>query len=135
MKPTSLGLAMHKSNFDIDMAQFYVDELRKVQEGLVLSCDLHLLFIITPFEQVMKFEVSDWSRFYQMVIRLEDKEQQVADMIGLPIAVIQDFAKGNKLLPKEKLSAIAGDISKWTQFLSTKEGRARRRVNIQSSVL
>lgn len=54
------------ANIDLDSVNFIVTQLRKSLESLVLTDNVHLLYLVTPLDQVDDLQVN-WMLYYKQV--------------------------------------------------------------------
>ena len=54
------------ANIDLDSVNFIVTQLRKSLESLVLTDNVHLLYLVTPLDQVDDLQVN-WMLYYEQV--------------------------------------------------------------------
>ncbi|PIK58639.1 putative helicase POLQ-like [Apostichopus japonicus] len=95
LEVTSLGKAAFKGAIDIDQCSRLYQDLEQVcGQGMVLANTLHLLFLVTPYEQTLTV-VPDWLIFNRQFSTLCDAEMKVAELIGITEHFIKSKITGS----------------------------------------
>lgn len=75
------GHAIYKGGMDIVSYQFLRSDLEMSVKNLVLNCDYHLLYLITPYDTSQ--DVTDWMDLYNKYDCLTPNEKSVCDKFGI----------------------------------------------------
>ncbi|KAG8349163.1 putative DNA polymerase theta (helicase domain only) [Trypanosoma vivax] len=98
---TPFGLCSVRSCFGTDEAVLVRRELEQLQRsGLILIDDLHLCYFLTPLREIGD---CDWVAYRDVLSRLSDDRQRIAQMLGVDECFVQQRAMG--------LSGACGDNS------------------------
>eukprot|EP00795_Rhopilema_esculentum_P014624 gene14624-5707_t len=95
LEATELGRATYKGSLDVDSTQFIYQELLKGTKNLVLTHELHLLYLVTPLESVKDIRLN-WMPYYQHFSKLSPDEIQAAELIGVSESFITRKAAGQR---------------------------------------
>ncbi|XP_072021525.1 helicase POLQ-like [Amphiura filiformis] len=83
LEVTKLGHAAFKGSIDIDLCSTVYKDLKfACDQGLVLANALHLLYLVTPYDQVENTQ-PNWIIYDRQHSRLGECERKVSDMIGV----------------------------------------------------
>lgn len=91
-EPTALGKGTLASGLPPEDALLVRKDLLQARNGLVLSTDLHMTFLITPLSEDLPI---DWHRYYDMYNRLSEAERRVAEFVGVRPKYIMDQHMGS----------------------------------------
>ncbi|KAK4336741.1 hypothetical protein RND71_043658 [Anisodus tanguticus] len=82
--PTKLGLAVSYSSMSPKDAFKMFNELKLAMKGLVLSCDLHLIYQVVPNKDIENKNVN-WKKFsnFYSIIERDEALKNVADIIQI----------------------------------------------------
>ncbi|XP_014661820.1 PREDICTED: helicase POLQ-like [Priapulus caudatus] len=79
---TRLGRAAFKGPVNHALARTLYDDLRRAQGALHLASHLHLLYLVTPYEQADAVRV-DWMTYLDALSRLDADETRAAAAVGV----------------------------------------------------
>ncbi|XP_046846451.1 helicase POLQ-like [Xenia sp. Carnegie-2017] len=82
VEATPLGRATFKGCVDVDRSPFIYDEIKRAQENLVLTNDLHLLYLVTTPDMFNDIQ-PDWLTYLTQVSKLNSVEQKASEFIGI----------------------------------------------------
>jgi replicative superfamily II helicase len=82
-EPTTLGMATFRSSFSVEQALEVHEELQRAQLGLVLSDELHLLYLVTPLFSSLWLTAEQWSLYLKMLQKFEPSRLRVAEFVGV----------------------------------------------------
>ena len=100
-KPTRLGKAAFAASLSPDAAISLMEELLRCRSALVLTADLHLLYLISPEDE--DFHI-DWQSLHERVYNLSDDEKQVVNLVGIEWTFLERCAMlGNPLRPNQRM--------------------------------
>lgn len=92
LNASPFGVSSVRSCFTVEEALLVREELQRLQEtGLILGDDLHLCYFLTPLREVGD---CDWALFRQLLSRLSDGRQRIADLIGVNEYFVDQRAMG-----------------------------------------
>lgn len=80
MELTSLGKGIFNCNLPPEEGLIAFLDLKRANSKVVLSTNLHLLYLLTPIQ--LDFRI-DWVRLNGLYNKLSPLERSVADLIGL----------------------------------------------------
>ena len=90
---TKLGTATYKGCLPVDTAHQTYKEGLKAQEYLVLSTDLHLLYLVTPPDIAHTLQ-PNWMMYFQTMTRGPADDIKVAELVGVSLGVLSKMATG-----------------------------------------
>ncbi|XP_075277254.1 helicase POLQ-like isoform X1 [Opisthocomus hoazin] len=93
---TPLGKATYKGSIDLAYCNLLYRELKKGLEGLILESNLHLLYLVTPYDVTSNCS-PDWMIYLRQFNQLSTAEQKVADIVGVPESFITKKASGQAI--------------------------------------
>ncbi|KAJ8025431.1 Helicase POLQ-like [Holothuria leucospilota] len=94
LKVTNIGKAAFKGAIDIDQCnQLYQDLQEVCAQGMVLANNLHLLFLVTPYDQIQSI-TPDWFIFDRQFSTLGEAEMKVAELIGITEHYVKNKVTG-----------------------------------------
>ncbi|XP_031836797.1 mutagen-sensitive 301 [Nomia melanderi] len=93
----SLGRAALKGNIDIQSAYTLYQDLQKAQEHLILVDDLHLLYLVTPYDIVSQIKPIG-SVYCDVVTNLSENQMKTARLLGINEATVVKIRDG--IMPK-----------------------------------
>jgi replicative superfamily II helicase len=82
-EPTTLGMATFRSSFSVEQALEVHEELQRAQLGLVLSDELHLLYLVTPMFSSLWLTAEQWTLYLKMLQKFEPSRLRVAEFVGV----------------------------------------------------
>lgn len=92
---TELGHATYRGSIPVRQAQLIYQDLMKGHKCMVLSTDLHLLYLATPPESGTSLTFQpNWMVYFEMVTGLGADELKVAELVGIEPAVLSRKATG-----------------------------------------
>jgi len=92
---THLGQATFKGCIDVESSPIIYSELTRVQEDLVLTNELHLLYLVTPLDMKDSIE-PQWMTYFKQVLSLNDSERRVAELVGATESLLSRKATGQR---------------------------------------
>lgn len=99
-KPTGFGKAAFAASLSPDAAIFLMKELLHSRSALVLTADLHLLYLISPEDDDSPI---DWQNLHERIYRLTDDEKQVINLVGIEWNFLERCTMlGNPLRPNRR---------------------------------
>jgi DNA polymerase theta len=81
--PTRLGIACLSSSMPPKDGFLLFQELQKARQNFVLECDLHALYLVTPFSVAYQLQQIDWTHFVDLYDKLPSDQKRVAQMVGV----------------------------------------------------
>jgi POLQ-like helicase len=90
---TPLGMACFKGTLNIDVALHVYSCAVEAQRCLVLSSELHLLYLATPPDLVHNIQ-PNWMVYLDRFAKLSPEEQKVSELIGVKESVLSRNATG-----------------------------------------
>lgn len=105
--PTPLGKAAFASSLGPYEALVVKKDLERAREGLVMSTDLHLTFLVSPVEGELHI---DWQKFYGVFRALKGPHAKVAALVGVDYSVMQQLAMGTDFRNAPEDSAVTEQI-------------------------
>ncbi|EDO44748.1 predicted protein, partial [Nematostella vectensis] len=93
---TPLGRATYKGSLDIDDTPSVYSEIKRAMGAMVLTNELHLLYLTTPLDQGGTIQ-PDWMAYQREVATLGPEEQKAAGHIGVTDLYLLGRAYGRKL--------------------------------------
>eukprot|EP00056_Hartaetosiga_gracilis_P006558 m.97707 g.97707 ORF g.97707 m.97707 type:complete len:425 (+) comp12500_c1_seq8:66-1340(+) len=118
---TNLGRAAHASAFECDIVSFIKKSIECFQTHAVLSSDLHLIGLVTPYELAAAYK-PNYQKMWSMWARMKDPEKEVMRLLGVDEPVLVRHMMGNA-----KGLARSGEKSEYhKQMFTTDTGRLRR---------
>lgn len=107
LEVSKIGKSAFKSGIDLDRVKIVQANLLRAQQNLVLSDHLHLLYLVTPYENNANFvDKPDAQIFYNKYSQLNDNQKHTAHIIGITESVAQRLISGRPLKPE--VEAIVG---------------------------
>ncbi|KAK9824289.1 hypothetical protein WJX72_009203 [[Myrmecia] bisecta] len=79
-QPTALGKATLVSGMSLEEALVVKEEIERAHHGFVMSTDLHLTYLITPFREDIGI---DWDVFHAAYSNLKGPDAKVAELVGI----------------------------------------------------
>ncbi|XP_018331856.1 helicase POLQ-like [Agrilus planipennis] len=79
---SELGKAAIKGCLELSKAHLLYADLTQAQESLVLLDHLHLLYLVTPYDQCEQIKPSN-SLYYNLLMRLGKSEKKTAKVLGI----------------------------------------------------
>ncbi|XP_032687366.1 helicase POLQ-like isoform X2 [Odontomachus brunneus] len=92
-----LGQAAMKGPIDLKTAYTLYEDLKMAQKYLILTDNLHLLYLVTPYDVVSQITPVG-SIYYDVVMTLTDSQMQVARLLGITEAAASKIRDG--IMPK-----------------------------------
>nr|CAD2208053.1 unnamed protein product [Meloidogyne enterolobii] len=84
VRPTQLGRAVLASSLDLRTALQVFDGLKKAMQSICLDTELHMLYLVTPVNNLAINENSiNWNFFHKQWTRLSEERRRVAYRIGI----------------------------------------------------
>ncbi|XP_048580034.1 helicase POLQ-like isoform X2 [Nematostella vectensis] len=93
---TPLGRATYKGSLDIDDTPSVYSEIKRAMGAMVLTNELHLLYLTTPLDQGGTIQ-PDWMAYQREVATLGPEEQKAAGHIGVTDLYLLGRAYGRRL--------------------------------------
>ncbi|XP_073238132.1 helicase POLQ-like [Porites lutea] len=90
---THLGQATFKGCIDVESSPVIY---REVTRALVLTNELHLLYLVTPLDNRDSVE-PQWMTYFKQVLSLGDSEQRVAELVGATESLLSRRATGQRV--------------------------------------
>jgi DNA polymerase theta len=81
--PTRLGLACLSSSLSPSEGFELFKELIKARQNFVLECDLHAIYLVTPFSIINEIKEMDWHHFEDLYDKLPNMMKRVGEMVGI----------------------------------------------------
>eukprot|EP00899_Mesostigma_viride_P016271 jgi/Mesvir1/24645/Mv21951-RA.2 len=81
-KPTALGSAVGGSGLSPEDALIVFQDLKHARAGFVLSCDLHMVYQVTPVYTRFKLTAEQLKRFVAQLKCLSPAEKHVVEILG-----------------------------------------------------
>ncbi|CAF1126197.1 unnamed protein product, partial [Didymodactylos carnosus] len=100
-EPTQLAYACINSSLSPDNALVLLSELNKAQRSFVLENDLHILYLIIPFNLVQQLGTLEWKNYHEIWERMSVDLQCVGKTIGINENALFKKAAGHKLDKRE----------------------------------
>ncbi|KAF7991406.1 hypothetical protein HCN44_002968 [Aphidius gifuensis] len=94
---SNLGKAAMKANIDLKTAYILAEDLKTAQKQLILLNDLHLLYLITPYDFSDKFKV-DGLVLYDVIMSLPESLMVVSRLLGINEMTVIKLREG--VVPK-----------------------------------
>eukprot|EP00210_Caulerpa_lentillifera_P002913 g2781.t1 len=88
---TPLGAAIVNSGMHPEDSALVKVDLQNAMQHLVLASDLHLTFLVTPYNIEIHI---DWCQFYFMFNSLSVTDTRIADLVGVNMVFVQGQYKG-----------------------------------------
>ncbi|XP_011871560.1 PREDICTED: helicase POLQ-like [Vollenhovia emeryi] len=92
-----LGQAALKGPIDLKTAYTLYEDLKTAQKHLILIDNLHLLYLVTPYDSVSQITPIG-SIYYDMIMELTESQMQVARLLGITEATANKLRDG--IMPK-----------------------------------
>ncbi|XP_048512661.1 DNA polymerase theta isoform X2 [Athalia rosae] len=97
---TALGKACLASSVPPSDGLFLFEELQRARKSFVLETDLHIIYLVTPFNSSSLNGQIDWMIFFNLWKSLTECEQRVGRMVGIEekflVSAIRGLAKPGK---------------------------------------
>eukprot|EP00668_Euglena_longa_P012684 GGOE01015155.1.p1 GENE.GGOE01015155.1~~GGOE01015155.1.p1 ORF type:complete len:1052 (+),score=236.16 GGOE01015155.1:75-3230(+) len=101
LRATPFGTSAYKANFSIKEASFARTEFERLLDcGLILSDELHLCYLVTPFRDLV---TPDWALFLALYHQMSATRQRISQMIGISERLLLSRSVGQqptKVLPQ-----------------------------------
>lgn len=81
--PTRLGVACLSSSMPPKDGFMLLAELQKARQNFVLECDLHAIYLVTPFSVAYQLQQIDWTYFLDLYDKLPDMMKRVGKLVGI----------------------------------------------------
>jgi DNA polymerase theta len=81
--PTRLGVACLSSAMPPKDGFMLLTELQKARQNFVLECDLHAIYLVTPFSVAYQLQQIDWAYFIDIYDKLPEMMKRVGKMVGV----------------------------------------------------
>ncbi|KAG5680137.1 hypothetical protein PVAND_009662 [Polypedilum vanderplanki] len=81
--PTRFGIACLSSAMPPKDGFMLLTELQKARQNFVLECDLHAIYLCTPFSVTYQLQQIDWTYFIELYDKLPEKMRRVGEMVGV----------------------------------------------------
>lgn len=81
--PTRLGIACLTSAMPPKDGFMLLSELQKARQNFVLECDLHAIYLVTPFSVAYQLQQIDWTHFIDLYDKLPEMMKRVGKMVGV----------------------------------------------------
>lgn len=81
--PTRLGVACLSSALPPKDGFMLFAELQKARQNFVLECDLHAIYLVTPFSVTKQLRDLDWVHFSNIYDSLPEVMKRVGSMVGV----------------------------------------------------
>ncbi|KYM99877.1 Helicase POLQ-like protein [Cyphomyrmex costatus] len=92
-----LGQAAMKGPVDLKTAYTLYEDLKIAQRHLILIDDLHLLYLVTPYDNISQITPIG-SIYYDVIMELTENQMQVARLLGITEAMANKIRDG--IIPK-----------------------------------
>lgn len=92
-----LGQAAMKGPIDLKTAYTLYEDLKTAQKHLILIDNLHLLYLVTPYDSVSQITPVG-SIYYDVIMELTESQMQVARLLGITEAAANKLRDG--IMPK-----------------------------------
>ena len=86
---TQLGAGILRSSLSPEEGLLVYVDLQHAQKGLILSNELHMLYLLTPVS--LSFRVN-WRLYHQIFKRLMPIEQRICEKIGITEELIVNYS-------------------------------------------
>lgn len=96
LRATDLGKATLKGCVNIDLAPYVYEQLKKGLEAICLVNELHLLYLVTPFDSIETLHV-DWMLFYNCVDKFREVELKACEFVGISQNILCKKATGQRV--------------------------------------
>ncbi|XP_055898005.1 helicase POLQ-like isoform X1 [Biomphalaria glabrata] len=93
LQVTQLGKATFKGSIDHAISCRLYEDLSQAKESLNLTSHLHLIYLVTPYDQAGVI-TPDWTIYFKQFCKLSDLEMKAAEIIGVPESYIGLKASG-----------------------------------------
>ncbi|XP_071487488.1 helicase POLQ-like [Diadema antillarum] len=95
LEVTNVGHACFKGSIDIDLCQTLYEDLKiACDHGLILANSLHLLYLVTPYDQIDSTR-PNWNIYMRYFSGLSEAERKVAELIGVTEFYMQSKMTGH----------------------------------------
>ncbi|KAL7035501.1 hypothetical protein ACKWTF_008409 [Chironomus riparius] len=81
--PTRLGVACLSSAMPPKDGFMLLSELQKARQNFVLECDLHAIYLVTPFSVAYQLQQIDWTYFVELYDKLPEMMKRVGKLVGI----------------------------------------------------
>ena len=81
--PTRLGVACLSSAIPPKDGFMLLSELQKARQNFVLECDLHAIYLVTPFSVAYQLQQIDWTYFVELYDKLPEMMKRVGKLVGI----------------------------------------------------
>ncbi|XP_063972884.1 helicase POLQ-like [Diachasmimorpha longicaudata] len=98
-----LGKAAMKGSIDLQTAYYLHEDLKSAQRHLVLTDDLHILYLVTPYEVANQIKPVG-SVLYEVIMNFSPQAMQIPKVLGLTETVLIKLQKG--ITPKNISSRV-----------------------------
>lgn len=88
---THLGSAILKSGLSPEEGLLVYLDLQKAQKSIILSNELHLLYLLSPVS--LSFNVN-WNKYHMVYNRLLPIEKRICELIGIEEGLIVAYGHG-----------------------------------------
>ncbi|RLU26959.1 hypothetical protein DMN91_000758 [Ooceraea biroi] len=92
-----LGQAAMKGPIDLNTAYALYEDLKTAEKHLILTDNLHLLYLVTPYDSVSQITPVG-SIYYNVVMGLTESQMQIARLLGITEATANKLRDG--IMPK-----------------------------------
>lgn len=98
---TALGKACLASSVSPGDGLFLFEELQRARKCFVLETELHLIYLVTPFNSGSLTGHIDWMIFFNLWKSLSESERRVGQMVGIEERFIMSAIRGIAKLGKQ----------------------------------
>ncbi|CAG9863608.1 unnamed protein product [Phyllotreta striolata] len=102
-QPTALGKACLSSSIAPDEGLSLFKELEKARQCIVLETELHLIYLVTPYNACYSWENIDWMLFLDLWEKLPPSMRKVGELVGIQDAFLVKATRSKILTNTEKL--------------------------------
>lgn len=105
--PTKLGLACLSSSLAPKEGFMLFQELIKARQNFVLECDLHAIYLVTPYSITHQLDSNfDWRHFEDLYDKLPAMMKRVGEMVGVSVKFLIKAIRGRNIDGDHHLLAI-----------------------------
>uniref|UniRef100_A0ABD2WL81 DNA-directed DNA polymerase n=1 Tax=Trichogramma kaykai TaxID=54128 RepID=A0ABD2WL81_9HYME len=104
MMATCLGKACLSASIPPRDALFLFEELQRARKCFVLDTELHVVYLVTPFNSSGQINQIDWMSFMEQWRKLSESERRVGNLVGVEERFIMSAMRG--IIRSEKTLSI-----------------------------
>ncbi|CAB0034834.1 unnamed protein product [Trichogramma brassicae] len=104
MMATCLGKACLSASIPPRDALFLFEELQRARKCFVLDTELHVVYLVTPFNSSGQINQIDWMSFMEQWRKLSESERRVGNLVGVEERFIMSAMRG--IIKSEKALSI-----------------------------